>query len=141
MGVGRVFLSYVTFRRSRQALLTRETRTKKGFVFGRGSLLSLVPIWFRVRFPGFSLIPHTTVCNWAHNLSKLLGCNVFVLGERDYKADEQLIRLNGTITNTLYLSCTLCYGSPRSPPRSFRQSVSIGVRVRRARDRLLRELP
>ena len=26
------------------------------------------------------------------------GCSVFVLGERYYKADEQLIRLNGTIT-------------------------------------------
>ena len=58
-----------------------------------------------------------------HNLSKPLGSSVLSDGERDYKADEQLIRLNGTITNTLYLSCTLSYGPPPSPPRSFRQSV------------------
>ena len=122
-------------------MVTRETRTKRDLflVEDRSSR------WYRfgsgLGFPGSLLYPTLQSVTAAHNLSKQLGCNVFVLGERDYKADEQLIRLNGTITNTLYLSCTLCYGSPRSPPRSFRQSVSIGVRVRRARDRLLRELP
>ena len=73
MGVGRVFLSYVTFRRSRQALLTRETRTKKDLflVEDRSSR------WYRfgsgLGFPGSLYYPTLQSVTAAHNLSKLLG--------------------------------------------------------------------
>ena len=78
--MGRVFLSYVSFRRSRQALLTRETRTKRDLflVEDRSSR------WYRfgsgLGFPGSLYYPTLQSVTAAHNLSKRPGCSVFIVG-------------------------------------------------------------
>lgn len=82
---------------------------------------------FRVRFPGFSLLPTHTLqsVTAAHNLSKRPGCSVFwLLGERDYKQSYKI-----TTSTSLRLSSYVIYISSIGPRHRF------GPGYRRRRER------